>query len=250
MRLKDKVSIITGAASGIGKATAQLFSREGACVVVADWDRENGRKVVKRIEEKEGKALFIHTDVSNPDDVQQMVKLSVDKFGKIDILVNNAGYMAPGLPLVDISEEQWHETIDITLTGTFLCSKYAIPEMKKTGAGVIVNVSSVGGIVAFADNPAYLAAKGGVNQLTKGIAVDYADAGIRANAICPGTIYTEGTAWALEDPKVAARIEQYTLMGRQGSADEIADAILFLASDESSFMTGSIVVVDGGWTVR
>jgi NAD(P)-dependent dehydrogenase (short-subunit alcohol dehydrogenase family) len=249
MRLKGKVAIITGAASGIGKATASLFSKEGAAVVVADWNDEWGKKSAESINQGGGKAIFVHTDVSKAKDVENMVQVTISLFGKLDILVNNAAYVGISPKAVDLKEEMWDMIVDITLKGAFLACKYAIPEMIRTGGGSIVNVSSVGGVVAFESNPAYLAAKGGVIQFTKGIALDYASQGIRANSMCPGTIDTEGTHWIHDHPDVVERIKTRTVLKRQGTASEMAYVILFLASDESSYVTGANFIADGGWTV-
>jgi NAD(P)-dependent dehydrogenase (short-subunit alcohol dehydrogenase family) len=250
MRLKDKVAIVTGAASGIGRATSLLFVREGAKVVVADINDEMGNETASLVEKQGGEAIFVHTDVSKSNDIQNMVESAVEKFGKIDVLVSNAAYMDPGVPVVDLPEEQWDETIDVTLKGHYLGAKYAIPEMIKVGGGSIVSVSSVGGVVAFASNPAYCAAKGGVIQLAKAIAADYVKNNIRANVVCPGAIDTPG-AEGVKDIKEAYDYSLFMAeMGRWGTADEMAHAILFLASDEASYITGSVLVADGGWTLR
>jgi cyclopentanol dehydrogenase len=178
-----------------------------------------------------------------------MVQTAVQIFGKLNILVNNAGYVGTSPKAVELEEGMWDMIVGITLKGVFLGCKYAIPEMVNAGGGAIVNVSSVGGVVGFESNPAYLAAKGGVIQLTKGVAIDYAPQGIRANSMCPGTIETEGTSWIQQYPEVMERIQTRTLLKRQGTSMEMAYVILFLASDESSYVTGANFIADGGWTV-
>jgi NAD(P)-dependent dehydrogenase (short-subunit alcohol dehydrogenase family) len=249
MRLKDKVAVITGAASGIGKATAVLFAKNGASVVLADWNDAWGTETAEMIRSEGGSAIFVHMDVSKAADVHNMVQSAVQAFGKLNVLVNNAAYVGVSPKAVDLDEEMWDMIVDITLKGTFLGCKYTIPEMIKAGGGAIVNVSSIGGVVGFESNPAYCAAKGGVIQLTKGIAIDYAAQGIRANSMCPGTIDTEGTRWAWQYPDVMERIETRTLLKRQGTSMEMAYVILFLASDEASYVTGANFIADGGWTV-
>jgi NAD(P)-dependent dehydrogenase (short-subunit alcohol dehydrogenase family) len=248
MRLEGKVAIVTGAAQGIGRATATLFAKEGAEVVAVDWNDDVGKEAVSKIHEQEGKAIYVHADVSIEDDIKSMIQSTVDTYGAIDILVNNAAYTGISSPVVELSVEEWDRIVAVTLKGAFMACKYAIPHMIEEGGGSIVNVSSVGGVVAFEDNPAYLASKGGLIQLTKGIALDYADRGIRANAISPGTIFTEGTSWITDYPEVMERIESRTLLKRQGTAEEMANVILFLASDEASYVTGANFIADGGWT--
>ena len=178
-----------------------------------------------------------------------MVVEAVKTFGKLDILVNNAGFVGESSPVVDLPVDEWDMIVNTILKAAFLSAKYAIPEMIKAGGGSIVNVSSIGGVVAFESNPAYLATKGGVIQLAKGIAMDYAKYGIRANSMCPGTIYTPGTSWIKDHPEVMERVESRTLLKRQGTSEEMAYVILFLASDESSYVTGANYIADGGWTV-
>ena len=251
MRLKGKVAIITGAASGIGRATAELFVKEGARVVVADVNAEMGQETVKLIKENQkGEAIFSQTDVARHDEVKELARLTVDNFGKLDILVNNAADREPGKPVVDCPEEEWDRTVAITLKGPYLCAKYSIPEMVKVGGGTIVNISSIAGIVTFPNGPAYAASKAGLNQLTKNIALDYRHQNIRVNAICPGVIDTPGTAREKQNEEWNTYANERILLGRWGSAEEIADAVLFLASDESSYMNGAVIVADGGWVVR
>jgi NAD(P)-dependent dehydrogenase (short-subunit alcohol dehydrogenase family) len=251
MRLKGKVAIITGAASGIGRATAQLFVNEGARVVIADVNTEMGQETIELIEENQkGGAIFVQTDVARHDEVKEMARATVQNFGRLDILVNNAADRDPGKPVVECPEEEWDRTVAITLKGPYLCAKHSIPEMAKVGGGTIVNVSSIAGIVTFPNGPAYAASKAGLNQLTKNIALDYRHQNIRVNAICPGVIDTPGTAREKQNEEWRSYTNERILPGRWGTVEEIAYAILFLASDESSYLNGAVIVADGGWVIR
>jgi len=244
MRLKGKVTIITGAASGIGRETAVLFAKEGAKVVAADVDDEAGRQTVDIIKRNGGEATFVHTDVSKSLDVQRMVRAAVDNYGRLDVLFNNAGINITGTVL-KTTEEEFDRMMEINVKGVFLGCKYAIPEMKKTGGGVIINTSSVGGFVGFKADAVYNATKGAILNMTRALAIDHARDGIRVNAICPGLIDTPlARKWLREqeDSEAAAQI----LIGRIGRPDDVAYAALYLASDESTFVTGSALVVDGG----
>lgn len=249
MRLKDKVAIVTGAASGIGQAIAQVFAKEGAKVVVNDINDKGGEATVKSITDCGGEALFVHADVSNSGEVRNMVKVTLEKFGGINVLVNNAAYLINFKPVLETPEDEWDIAIDVTLKGVFLCSKYALPEMIKAGGGSIINIASVGGMVGFADYSAYCSAKGGVIQLTKSMAIDYGRKNIRVNAICPGPIDTPTTPEA-QDEKLHQWQRDMTVLGRTATPEEVAWPAVFLACDESSFVSGSNLVVDGGWTVR
>jgi NAD(P)-dependent dehydrogenase (short-subunit alcohol dehydrogenase family) len=249
MRLKNKVAIVTGAASGIGRAIAQVFAQEGAKVVVADINDEGGRETVQLITAREGEAVFLHADVSLAADAKAMIEAAIHTFGGLHILVNNAAYLKDFKPALDTTEEEWDISIDVTLKGVFLCSKFAIPEMIKAGGGSIINIASIGGLVGFASYAAYCSAKGGVIQLTKSLAIDYGLQNIRVNAICPGPIDTPTTPEA-QDEKLHQWQRDMTVLGRTASPEEVAYPALFLASDESSFVTGSNLVVDGGWTIR
>jgi NAD(P)-dependent dehydrogenase (short-subunit alcohol dehydrogenase family) len=245
-KLDGKVAIVTGAASGIGEATAVMFAAEGASVLAADRDDAGGEQVVRRIG---GSARFIETDVSKPEDVQAMIKAAVDGFGRLDVIFNNAGIEGEmNKPTADCTLENWHRVIEINLTGVFLGMKYAIPEMLKVGGGSIINNASVAGLVGFVGIPAYCAAKGGVVQMTKCTALEYATQNIRVNAICPGVIWTPMVERATgPSPEGQEAFKAMEPVHRFGTAEEIARMALFLASDDSSFCTGAPFIVDGGF---
>lgn len=247
-RLDGKVAVITGAGSGIGRETALLFAREGAKIVVADYASEAGEATVRQIGEKGGDALFIKTDVSQASDVERMVKATVEKYGRIDILYNNAGVLGEVAFVGDATEDDWDRLMSINLKGTFLCSKYAVREMIKGGGGVIVNTASAMGFVGLPGNAAYSAAKGGIIQLTRTMALEYASSNIRVNCLCAGWVDTPMNL------KLGERIINWTVretpMKRWAKPEEIAQAALYLASDESSFVTGAALVIDGGWTAK
>jgi NAD(P)-dependent dehydrogenase (short-subunit alcohol dehydrogenase family) len=251
MRLKDKVAIITGGKSGIGYSTALLFAAQGAKVVVADV--KDAAEEVRAITEQGAEALFVQTDVSSESQVNNLVETTVAAYGRLDVLVNNAGVeLAKTVP--DTTEAEWDRLIDINLKGVFLCCKAAIPVMQRQGGGVIVNVASELGLVGGSEIAAYCASKGGVVQLTKALAVDHAADQIRVNCVCPGPVATpllEAIIRESSDPEEERRhIVEGTLLKRPGRPEEIANVILFLASDEASYLTGSIVTADGGWTAR
>ncbi len=251
MRLRDKIALITGGTSGIGEATALLFAAEGAEVAITGRNAARGAGVVKRIKKDGGSAIFLRADVSLAKDCRRTVAETLRAFGRIDILFNNAGVFYPRTA-VACSEREWDEQIDVNLKGTFLMSKFALPAMIAQKSGVIINNSSGWGIVGGALAVAYCASKGGVVLMTKAMAIDHAAQGIRVNCICPGDVETpmlptdakmRGMKWKDYLASCASRP-----MGRVGTAEEIAKAVLFLASDDSSFMTGAALVVDGGGT--
>jgi len=249
VKLKGKVAIITGAGSGIGLATAFRFSDEGAIVVVADI--KDAKQVVKEITERGAESLFIQVDVSSEPQVNVLIEKTVNTYGHLDVLVNNAG-IELAKKVTATTEAEWDHLMNINLKGVFLCSKTAIPVMQRNKRGVIVNVASEMGLVGGSEIAAYCASKGGVVQLTKAMAIDHAADQVRVNCVCPGPVSTpllEAIIDTSSNPEEERRsIVEKTLLKRLGHPDEIANLILFLASDESSYMTGSIVVVDGGWS--
>lgn len=247
-KLDGKVAIVTGAGSGIGRATAALFAAEGAKVVVADWHEGEGLETVESIKSAGGAVEFIQTDVSSPEDVEAMVRRAVDSFGGLDVIFNNAGVEGDQAPTADCSLENWDRVINVNLKGVFLGTKYAIPELLKRGGGSIINNASVAGVVGFRNIAAYCASKGGVIQLSKTAALEYAAQGIRVNAICPGVIWTpmvERFAGTSEEAKAA--LEAMEPVGRFGKPEEVARLALFLACDDSSFCTGAPFLIDGGF---
>jgi NAD(P)-dependent dehydrogenase (short-subunit alcohol dehydrogenase family) len=251
MRLKNKVALITGGTSGIGEATALLFAREGARMAITGRNQQRGADVVARMKESGGAAIFIQADVSVASDCQGAVEETLRTFGVIDVLFNNAGVFYPQTA-VECSEREWDEQIDVNLKGTFLMSKYALPGMMARKRGVIINNASGWGIVGGDHAVAYCASKGGVVLMTKAMAIDHGAQGIRVNCICPGDVETPMLP---ADAKMRGlKYEDYIAgcanrpLGRVGTVEEIAKAVLFLASDDSSFMTGAALVVDGGGT--
>jgi NAD(P)-dependent dehydrogenase (short-subunit alcohol dehydrogenase family) len=249
MKLDGKVALITGGNSGIGRATAALLAKEGAAVVLTGRNQERGEQVAQAIIEDGGKAMFIRSDVRIADECQQAVELTLERFGQIDVLFNNAGvYHARTVP--DCTEEEWDETIDSSLKGAFLMSKFTLPSMIERGSGSIIHTSSGWGILGGDMAAAYCAAKGGLVIMAKAMAIDHGPDGIRVNCVCPGDVETpmlnddaekRGMSW--EDYLAGASDRP---LGRVGTAEEIARAVLFLASDDSSFVTGEALVVDGG----
>ena len=251
MRLKDKVAIITGAGSGLGRAAALLFAREGAKVLVAANRDKDGEQTVKSIKDNGGDAIFTRVDVTRASDLEKAVKTAVDKYGKLDIMFNNAGMPGPGKLMADLTEDEWNRVLAVNLTGVFLGTKYAIPEMLKGGGGVIINISSVAALSPRRYTGAYAAAKAAVIQLTKVTALEYARKNIRVNCILPGPIDTPFfTKVADGDPeKIAAfkeKVRNDVPMGRFAQPVEIAQVALFLASDEASYITGAAFAADGG----
>jgi NAD(P)-dependent dehydrogenase (short-subunit alcohol dehydrogenase family) len=249
MRLEDKVAIITGSGSGIGRATAELFAREGAKVVVADCQNDAGRETVQAIKDAGGEALFVEVDVSDAAQVQQMVQAAVRVYGRVDILFNNAAILLLGTVL-DTGEKDWNRLMSINLTGVFLCCKSVLPQMIRRGGGAIINCSSSTGAHDAAGNAAaYVASKGGVTLLTRAMAIDHAKDNIRVNAIAPGPTDTPMPRGVNSPEELAAKAASFP-MKRLGRPEESAYVALFLASDEASFVTGAVVAVDGGQTAQ
>jgi len=249
-RLDGKVALITGAASGMGKIAAELFAGEGARVVLADVTDESGHAAAEAIGSSGGEAAFVHADVSKGSDVEKAVRTARERFGGLNVLYNNAGiFPADDGSVTETSEQTWDRVMEINLKGVFLGCKYGIPAMIASGGGSIVNVASFVALMGAATPQiAYTASKGGVLSMTREIAVEFARKGIRANALCPGPIETPLLAELLADPARRERRLVHIPVGRFGKAEEIARAALFLASDESSFITGATFVVDGGIT--
>ena len=252
MRLKNKVAIITGASFGIGRCTAFVFAKEGAKLVLASRRKEPGEKVAKQIRTEGGEATYISTDVSKTEDVKRMIKLTMGKYGKLDILFNNAGIAPKPVNVVDLTEEEFDRIIDVNLKGVFLCCKYAIPHMTKNGGGSVINYSSISAFVGQRLQGAYNAAKSGVELLTKCMALDFATYNIRVNTVCPGHVRTEMShkqlaSFTQEDWEEVKRLHP---LGRIGEPEDVAPAVVYLASDESSWVTGTSIMVDGGYTAQ
>ena len=239
--LKNKVTVITGGAQGIGAACAQRFSAEGAHVVLADVDDARGSALAQSLG-----ALYVHCDVGDKLDVDAMVQLTIAKHGHIDVLVNNAGIVKTA-PFLDVTEDDFDAVIRVNLKGAFLVAQAAAREMVKTGGGSVVNMSSVNAVMAIPSIASYNMSKGAINQLTRVMALALADLGVRVNAVAPGTIATElATKAVLTSEEAKARIMSRTPMKRLGTPDEIADVVAYLASDASSYLTGEIITADGG----
>jgi len=243
--LNGKVAIVTGAAKGIGESTAKLFAKEGARVTVSDVDVENGEKVVKVINDNGGEAIFVKSDASKAEDHEELVKKTVDAFGKLDIAVNNAGIGGPLAKTAEYPLEGWEKVINLNLNGVFYGTKFQIAEMLKNGGGSIVNIASILGQVGTANSPAYVAAKHGVVGLTKTAAIEYAKEGIRVNSVGPGYIKTP--LLNVLDDDTLDMLKGMHPIGRLGKPEEVAEIILWLASDKASFVTGNYYAVDGGY---
>lgn len=252
-RLEGRVAIITGGGGAIGRATARRLAREGASVVVADLNAGAAESVAAELRENGSSAVAVQVDVTDEASVQALIARAVEAFGRIDVLHNNAGILLPG-SVTDATLADWNRTLAVNATGAFLCSKYALPVMLANGGGSIIHTSSTSGLVGEPAIAAYCASKGAVLMLAKQMSIDYARKGVRVNAICPGWIDT-----AFNDPVIALAggkaalgpfVDMFIPMGRQGVPEEIADAVAFLASDDSRLMTGAALVVDAGLTAQ
>lgn len=247
-RLESKVALVTGASSGIGKATALAFAREGAKVVLADVAVESGEEVLRLIQETGGEGIFVRCDVSRATEVEAMIEKVVETYGRLDCAFNNAGIEGEVAPLAQSTEENWDRVIDVNLKGVWLCMKYEIRQMLEQGGGSIVNMSSVSGLAGDPDHPAYGASKHGVSGLTKAAAVEYARRGIRVNAVCPAAIRTPMIERTLEaQPEMTWQsLAEGHPIGRIGEPEEVAEAVLWLCSDAASFVVGVLLPLDGG----
>ena len=248
-RLDGKVALISGGARGQGATEAKLFAQEGAKVVLGDLLDDEGRKVEEMIRELGGEATYVHLDVTEEQDWRAAIKVAIDRYGKLDILVNNAGIF-PMAQVEETTGELWDQVMEVNAKGVFLGTKYAIPEMRNAGGGSIINISSVAGLVGSTVAAAYGASKGAVRIFTKSAAIQYAKDGIRVNSIHPGVIETPMTADLLADEARRQRFLERSPLGRFGSSEDVAYGALYLASEESSFVTGSELVIDGGVTAQ
>ena len=249
MRLENKVVLISGGAKGMGAVEAKLFAKEGAKIVIGDLLEAEGKRVEAEINETGGECFFVPLDVTEEDQWEKAVAATVGRFGKLDVLVNNAGIYRSH-PVEDTTSDEWDQVMDINAKGVFLGAKYSIPAMRKAGGGSIINISSVAGLVGNAFSSAYNASKGAVRLFTKSTAIQYASDGIRSNSIHPGVIETDMTAEAIANVRFKKERLDPTPLSRLGQPEDVAYGALYLASDESSFVTGAELVIDGGWTAQ
>ncbi len=251
-KLEGNVALVTGGAAGIGRSTAMMFAREGAKVVVADVNREGGEETVQLIAEAEGEAIFVKADVTQSVEVQAIVEQCVQTYGRLDYAFNNAGVAPAELkPIADYPEDDWDRVININLKSVFLCLKYELQQMRQQNSGAIVNVASIFGQVSIgAGSASYTASKHGVVGLTKAAALENATNGIRVNAVCPGVIETNLGVGRLQDPEWRVALQNRHPMGRFGTPDEVAEAVIWLCSDAASFVTGQTLTMDGGYVAQ
>lgn len=245
-----KVALVTGAASGIGRTTAQLYASEGAKVVVSDVSEKGGEETVRLIQDNGSDAVFIQTDISDPVQCETLVNGTLEAYGRLDYACNNAGIGGESNPVGDYGIESWQKVIAVNLSGVFYCMRYEIPAMLETGGGAIVNMASILGLVGFASAPAYVAAKHGVVGLTKNAAIEYADQGIRVNSVGPAFIRTPMIAELENNPDSYQMLLSLHPMGRLGEPSEIAELVIWLSSEKASFVTGAYYAADGGYLAR
>jgi NAD(P)-dependent dehydrogenase (short-subunit alcohol dehydrogenase family) len=249
--LESKIAIVTGAASGIGRAAVELFAAEGAVVIAADVQDEAGQALADELARAGSTCAYVHVDVSRESDVEAMVRLALSQYGRLDVLFNNAGIEGEQAPTAQATVENWQRVIDVNLKSVFLGLKYGIEAMLRGGGGSVINNASVAGLVGFAGIPAYCASKGGVVQLTRTAALEYAAQGVRVNCLCPGIIDTPMVErFTHDNAEAVAQMEALEPVGRFGTPKEVAQLALFLASDRSSFITGAVIPVDGGFVAR
>lgn len=251
-RLAGKVAIVTGGGTGIGRATAIMMAREGAKVVVSNRSPEKGEEVAQEIRDAGGDAIAFAADVLSEEEIRALVEKTVATYGRVDIAFNNAGISGATGPTGEYDSGDWNEVLAINLTGTFLCMKYELAEMVKQGAGAIVNCSSILGQVGFPNSAAYVASKHAVLGLTKSAALEYARQGIRVNAVCPGFIDTDmiDQPGSGDEPSFKTTLAELEPVGRVGTPEEVAEAVIYLASDGAGFTTGTSLLVDGGWVAQ
>jgi NAD(P)-dependent dehydrogenase (short-subunit alcohol dehydrogenase family) len=254
--LAGKVTLVTGGASGIGRATALACARECAKLIIADMQEKGAQQTVHLATEKGGEAIFVRTDVTQATEVEALISTAVARYGRLDCAHNNAGISGLGIAgddralTAEYPDERWHQVIAINLTGVWLCMKYELQQMLKQGEGAIVNTASAAGLVGLVGNAAYVASKHGVVGLTKTAALEYAKQGIRVNCVCPGYIQTPMTAPGMRDPDRMSRMIASEPVGRMGDPEEVAEAVVWLCSDAASFITGHTMAIDGGYVAQ
>jgi NAD(P)-dependent dehydrogenase (short-subunit alcohol dehydrogenase family) len=246
--MRDKVALVTGGTSGIGRAAAVAFARKGATVVVCGRREAEGQQTMQLVREAGGDGFFKQTDVSDDAAVQQLIEATVERYGRLDYAFNNAGTGGPPSAIADVARADWDRVIGVNLTGTWLCMKYEIPQMLRQGGGAVVNMASVAGIWGTPGLTSYVAAKHGIVGLTKSAAIEYAAHGVRINVVGPGGVLTDPVAGLLPTPEALQKFTQTHPINRLGKAEEVANAVVWLCSDEASFVTGTVFMVDGGVT--